>query len=267
MPLADRDTYRTDEARRPGLLARLAPALAFYPPVVWIVWRASRQALRGAFDDARWVTASEGIVRAMEGAGMRVTVEGMDVLRRFEGPAVFVANHMSTLETFVLPCIIQPVKPVTFVVKESLIRYPVFGPVMRSRDPITVGRENPREDLAAVLRGGEERLRRGVSVIVFPQGTRHPEVDPGQFNSLGAKLAARAGVPLVPVALDSRAWGNGKRFKDFGPIDPSLPVHLRFGEPLAPTGRGTENHDDAVRFIVDTVRRWRTEPRRITPGG
>lgn len=258
--LADRDTYHTSPDAKPTLLARLTPALAFYLPVLRIVFRASREASRGVYDGARWAASSLGILCAMEAAGMRLTVEGMGVLRAFDGPAVFVANHMSTLETFVLPCLIHPVKPLTFVVKEDLVRYPIFGHVMRSRDPITVGRANPREDLAAVLQGGEERLRRGVSIVVFPQGTRFAEVAPEQFNSLGAKLAARAGVPLVPVALDSLAWGTGRLLKDFGRIDPTRPVRFRFGEPLPPRGRGAENHEAAVRFIVETVRGWRDEP-------
>lgn len=265
--LADRDTYCTAPDARLTWLARWAPALAFYLPVLRIVFRSSREAGRGVYDGARWTESSVDILRAMESVGMRVTIEGMHVLRAFDGPAVFVANHMSTLETFVLPCLIQPVKPVTFVVKEDLVRYPVFGPIMRSRDPITVGRANPREDLAAVLRGGEERIRRGVSIIVFPQGTRFSEVSAEQFNSLGAKLASRVGVPLVPVALDSAAWGTGRLVKDLGPIDPGRPVRFRFGEPLAPLGKGAENHEAAVRFIVDTVRAWRRPAQDAGNGG
>lgn len=255
--LADRDTYQTPAGAKPSLLARLTPGVVFYLAVARVVFRSSRQASRGVYDAGRWVEASLGIIRAMEGAGMHLTVEGMGVLKSFAGPAVFVANHMSTLETFVLPALIQPVKPVTFVVKENLVRYPVFGPVMRSRDPITVGRANPREDLAAVLQGGEQRLGQGISIIVFPQGTRFPEVASEQFNSLGAKLAARVGVPLVPVALDSTAWGTGRMLKDVGRIDPRRPVRFLFGEPLPPRGKGAENHEAAVRFIVDTVRGWR----------
>jgi 1-acyl-sn-glycerol-3-phosphate acyltransferase len=82
-----------------------------------------------------------------------------------DGPVVFVGNHMSTLETFVLPCVIQPVNRVAFVVKESLLTTPFFGPVMRSRDPVVVGRKNPREDLKTVLEQGAEKIKNGISVI------------------------------------------------------------------------------------------------------
>ncbi|MBE0618728.1 MAG: 1-acyl-sn-glycerol-3-phosphate acyltransferase, partial [Proteobacteria bacterium] len=174
MPLTDHDTYQTASGLKRSLLARLSPwpTLAFYPSVFRIVLNASRLARRGAYGDPEWVQSSLAVLRAMEAVGMRLMVEGVDHVRGLRGPAVFVGNHMSTLETFVLPAIVQPVRPVTFVVKEALLTYPVFGPIMRSRDPIAVGRANPREDLKAVLEGGQARLARGISLIVFPQTTR-----------------------------------------------------------------------------------------------
>lgn len=261
MPLADLDTYQTAPHQPRSLLVRVFPwpELAFYLPVLRIVFRSSRMARRDRFGDDEWVGASLGIIRAMESVGMVLSVEGMEHFRGLTGPVVFVGNHMSTLETFVLPSIIQPVRPVTFVVKESLLTYPVFGPIMRSRNPVAVGRTNPREDLKAVLEGGQERLARGVSLIVFPQTTRTPVFDPGQFNTIGVKLAARAGVPVVPLALKTDAWGNGRRLKDFGRVDPGLPVHFRFGAPIVPEGKGTAAQESTVRFIQEALAEWQRE--------
>ncbi len=258
MALADQDSYQTQSGTGRSLLARLTrwPGLAFYLPVFRIVLRSGRLAVRGAYGDAEWVAASLGIIRAMEGVGMRLRVEGMEHVRGLGGPAVFVGNHMSTMETFVLPAIIQPARPVTFVVKDTLLRYPVFGPVLRSRDPIPVSRENPREDLRAVFEGGQERLTRGVSVIVFPQGLRSPGFDPAQFNTIGVKLAARAAVPVVPLALRTDAWGSGRILKDCGRVDPSLPVHFRFGAPIPPEGRGAGVHQAVIRFIREALAEW-----------
>jgi len=258
MALADQDTYQTPPGHRRALFARLCPwpALAFYPPMMRIVLRASRLARRGLYGHREWVGSSLGIVRVMEAVGMRLTVEGMDHVRALAGPAVFVGNHMSTLETFVLPAILRPLRPVTFVVKQALLTYPVFGSVMRSRDPIAVGRANPREDLKAVLEGGQERLARGVSLVVFPQTTRSVAFDPAQFNTIGAKLAARAGVPVVPMALKTDAWGNGRFLKDFGPVDPARPVRIRFGEPLAAEGKGAGAQEATVRFIRAALEEW-----------
>jgi len=250
MPLAEQPRYETPPARRKSLLARLSPwpELALYAPVLAIVTRSRWQVARGRYDGDHWVASSEAVLRALEGVGVRVTIEGTEHVRGLDGPAVFVGNHMSTLETFVLPAVIHPVRPVTFVVKASLLRYPLFGPILRSRDPIAVGRQNPREDLATVFREGQERLGRGVSVIVFPQTTRS--------TSIGAKLAARAGAPLVPLALRTDAWGNGRRIKDFGPVRPDIPVRFRFGPPIPPDRRGTEAHRACVDFLRETLQGW-----------
>jgi 1-acyl-sn-glycerol-3-phosphate acyltransferase len=180
----------------------------------------------------------------------------MEHLRRLEGPTVFIGNHMSTLETMILPCIIQPVREVTFVVKKSLITMPVFGPVMRSRDPIVVGRVNPREDLRTVLEDGTRKLRAGRSVIVFPQSTRSLVFNPDEFNTLGIKLASRAGVPVVPFALKTDAWGIGRIMKEFGRIDRSKKVRFAFGAPMRIAGRGTEEHEAVVQFIREKLEEW-----------
>jgi 1-acyl-sn-glycerol-3-phosphate acyltransferase len=164
---------------------------------------------------------------------------------------------MSVLETFVLPCLIQPYRDVTFVVKESLISYPFFGPILRSRDPIVVGRVNPREDLKIVLGEGQKRLRHNVSVIIFPQTTRSPIFDTDKFNTLGVKLAKRANVPVVPFALKTDAWGIGRRLKDFGKINPEKPVRIYFGDPMHITGSGKEEHNTITEFISAKINAWR----------
>ena len=189
--------------------------------------------------------------------GVSLEITGLNHLEGLDTACVFIGNHMSVLETFALPGTIRPYMPVTFIVKTSLLTYPVFGHVMRSRDPIAVGRTNPREDLRAVLEGGKERLARGISLIVFPQTTRSPAFDPAEFNTLGVKLAQRAGVPVVPMALLTDAWGTGKRFKDFGKIDPSRAVHLAFGEPMRIEGRGSDEHEAIVSFIQGKLKEWR----------
>lgn len=220
------------------------------------MFRASRRAKRSRYGDDDWIRSSLDTLRALEGTGVRFEITGIDDFKGVEGPCVFIANHMSTLETFVLPAIIAPFKMATFVVKESLVEYPVFRYVMRSRNPITVSRTNPREDLKTVFDGGIERLRKGLSIIIFPQTTRSTLFDPAEFNTIGVKLAKKAGVPVVPVALKTDAWGNGRRLKDFGRIDPSIPVHIAFGKPLWIKDRGNEEHREIIGFITERLKEW-----------
>ena len=248
-------TYHSPQGR-PSLLARRFPSFRFYWSLAGVVWRAGFKAKRGRYDDEEWSSSSHDTLCALERAGVDLEVTGLDHVEGLDTPCIFIGNHMSVLETFVLPGLIRPLMPVTFIVKDSLLTYPVFGHVMRSRNPIAVGRSNPREDLKAVMEGGKERLGNGVSLIIFPQTTRTPAFDPAEFNTLGVKLARRADVPVVPLALVTDAWGTGKRFKDFGKIDPSKAVHLAFGEPMRIEGRGEAEHEAIIEFIQGNLKAW-----------
>ena len=243
--------------RRPGLLAALSPRASLFfgivgGPLPWLMWM-TRQ---GRCDDAAWVYSSLWVLEALESSGFHLEVENLGALRRCSGPCVFVANHMSTLETFVLPGIIRPTRPLTFVVKDSLVKMPCFGPIMRSRDPVVVGRVNPREDLQTVLREGKKRLENGVSIVVFPQSTRSVELEMEHFNSIGVKLARAACVPAIPLALKTDAWGSGGKIKEFGRIRPEMPVRFRFGEAIDIKGNGKKEHLAICDFISRTVRAW-----------
>jgi 1-acyl-sn-glycerol-3-phosphate acyltransferase len=218
-----------------------------------IVLNASRSSKKGAYTNDRWIQSSLNTVKALESVGGRFEIQNLASLRKLESTCVFVSNHMSILETFVLPCLIQPYRDVTFVVKESLLSFPFFKHVMRNRNPVVVGRTNPREDLRTVLQEGQNRLNANISVVIFPQTTRSIDFDPTKFNSLGVKLAKRGKVPVIPVALKTDAWGVGRKFKDFGKIRPAIPVHITFGDPLQIQGSGKEEHKIIVDFISNTL--------------
>jgi len=244
---------------RTSFMARTLTSFTFYTRLVSIVVRGSAQAKHGPYGTPEWCENSFATLRALEAVGVKFEITGTDSFKAVEGPCVFISNHMSTLETFILPTIIAPFKDATFVVKQSLVDYPIFKHIMRSRNPITVGRTNPREDLKAVLEGGAERLKAGMSIILFPQTTRTPVFDPEQFNTIGIKLSKKAGVPVVPIALKTNAWGNGTFLKDYGRIDPSKKVHFAFGKPLWIKDRGTEEHQQIIEFISGKLKEWEAE--------
>jgi 1-acyl-sn-glycerol-3-phosphate acyltransferase len=247
--------YRTKPKPR-SLLGRLSPSLTFYAKFVNIIYQGGRKAKQGLYSDADWCRSSIDIIRALESVGLCFEVSGIQHVEQLNGPCVVISNHMSMLETGVLPVLIQPIRHVTFVVKQSLLDYPVFKYIMRSRDPIAVTRTSPRQDLKTVLEGGVDRLQRGISIVVFPQTTRTASFDPAQFNSIGVKLAQRAQVPVVPLALLSDAWGNGRFFKDFGKIDVSKTVRFAFGKPMQVQGRGTKEHQAIIDYITGMLETW-----------
>lgn len=251
--ISDNDEYITNPA---SLGKRLFPSLYFFPNMLRILLYSNRQAKKGIYDDVRWYDSSIDTLKSLERAGIQFHLEGMDNIRKVECPVVFVSNHMSTLETMILPSIIRPIKPVLYVIKEELGKYPLFGPIALAREPILVGRANPREDLKIVLEEGSKKLQEGKSVIIFPQKTRSIVFDPTLFNSLGNKLAKRNNVPVIPLALITDAWGNGKYIKEAGKIDPSKPVHLAFGQPIYIKGNGAEEHQKIIEFIAGKFKEW-----------
>jgi 1-acyl-sn-glycerol-3-phosphate acyltransferase len=221
-----------------------------------IVLISRKEAIMGRYNNTAWADSSYVIFKLLERIGGQYHISGMEYITETPDPVLFIGNHMSTLETMVLPALIAPHRRVTFVVKESLVSHPLFGDVMRSRDPIVVGRTDPRKDLEAVLEGGMELLSKGVSIIIFPQSTRSIEFKPEDFNSLGVKLAKKAGVKVVPIAVKTDFWGQGKIVKELGPLDCKKPIFIRFGEPFEATGSGKEENQKIIDFIQSSLNEW-----------
>ncbi len=244
------------------------PPLLYYGGTIWRILQDSHSAARGRYSDRVWAHGSFSILRAAESAGARVCAAGLAHIREAARPVVFIANHMSMLETLLLPVLILPFQPVTFVVKQSLLQYPLFGDIMRAVRPIAVNRINPREDFRAVMTGGCRRLAAGRSMIVFPQSTRSREFCPEKFNTLGVKLARRAGAPVIPVALKTDFQGQGRWIRDAGPVHPERRVYFHFGSPLDADLSAPELHRRVIAFISTHLDRWRAAetPRRDDTG-
>ncbi len=254
----DSYSYNTPEAGEKSLFGRIIHCNRLYFTLKYagVVLRTRKEAIKGNYDTKAWADSSFYIFRFIEKAGGIFNISGMENISRDPGPVVFISNHMSTLETMVLPGIIAPHREVTFVVKESLVKHPLFGHVMRSRDPIVVGRTDARKDFETVMTKGMELLSRGTSVIIFPQSTRNVEFKPEEFNSLGVKLAKKAGVNVVPLALKTDFWGQGKIIKELGPLDSNKHIYFRFGEPFGVKGTGKTENQQLIDFIEASLKEW-----------
>ena len=255
-PLTYLDGAYRSPPRRISWLAKFFPGVVFYWKALWIVLRASRQAKKSQYDSNEWAKSSWEVLKALESVGLEFEITGVEHLQNVEGPWLVIGNHKSTLETMVLPCLVQPFHETIFVIKKSLLEYPIFKHVMASRDPVPVTQTDPRNDLKAMLQGGMERLKKGVSLIVFPEGERTPVFESANFNSIGVKLAGRAKVPIIPFALETSAWGLGKIVGDVGKIDPSRKVHFAFGPPIYVEGRGNDEHQQIIDFISEKLQTW-----------
>jgi 1-acyl-sn-glycerol-3-phosphate acyltransferase len=255
----DSFSYKTPWTGEPRFWEKLKHhhRLYFTARYARIVFTTRRDAVRGNYDRKAWADSSFFIFRFIEKSGGRFDITGMENIIRDPGPVVFICNHMSTLETMILPGLIAPHREVTFVVKESLVKHPLFGHVMRSRDPIVVGRTDARKDFEEVMTKGPELISKGTSIVIFPQSTRSLNFNPEEFNSLGVKLARKTGANVVPVALKTDFWGQGKVIKELGPLDSSKIIYFKFGEPFPVTGSGKAENQRVIDFILGCLREWK----------
>jgi 1-acyl-sn-glycerol-3-phosphate acyltransferase len=160
--------------------------------------------------------------------GLNYRVIGLDGLP--ETTAIVLAKHQSAWETIALRGILP--LPQSWVMKQELMRIPIFGAGLRRFQPIPVDRSAGRRAILELVREGLGRLNSGRWVIVFPEGTR---VAPGSRHPYaigGAVLAERSGRPVVPIAHNAGLfWGRRSLRKLPGTIDlvvgPVIPTQGR----------------------------------------
>jgi 1-acyl-sn-glycerol-3-phosphate acyltransferase len=146
-------------------------------------------------------------VVAFEGSGiLRLQVSGLPAPERLAGTVV-VSNHPSWLDAVL---IIASLPPVVCVVKPAIYDNLAFGGVVRAAGYLT-GR-----DPAALLSAGAAALRRGETLLVFPEGTRTVPGRPFRFQRGAAHLACLAGAPVLPlvVACTPPLLAKGNRWYD-----------------------------------------------------
>ena len=139
--------------------------------------------------------------------GLDYEIEGQENIP--EGTGIIFSKHQSTWETMALQLIFPPQ---TFVLKKELMWVPFFGWGLAVMKPIAINRGAGRRAIKQIVVQGIDRLKAGIWIVVFPEGTR---VRPGQhirYKLGGAILAAESGYPVVPVALNSGEYWPKKQF-------------------------------------------------------
>lgn len=129
-------------------------------------------------------------------AGVRVKPEGRENIPG--GTCLFLANHTSAVDPVAILMSI-PAR-VAFLAKQELFRIPFLGAAMRLAGFLAIDRGS-REDAARNADRAIEQLRHGVSMVLYPEGTRSPDGRLGAFKRGGFLIAIRAGVPVVPVTI------------------------------------------------------------------
>lgn len=128
--------------------------------------------------------------------GVEVTTRGLERLEKGK-TYVFVANHQSIYD---IPCLFWNIPfQLRIIAKESLGRFPMLGPHLKRTGHMLVDRSKP--DKAGIFGWAGRLTSNGLSLIVFPEGTRSADGMVGKFKGGSIMLAMQAGLPLVPISV------------------------------------------------------------------
>jgi 1-acyl-sn-glycerol-3-phosphate acyltransferase len=159
------------------------------------------------------------------------------------GPAIYVSNHESALDIWVIFRAVQ--RNLRFVAKHELFRIPIFGWYLSLARFVPVDRKN-RAQAVAALKKGSRIVREGISLVAFPEGTRSVDGRVHAFKKGPFVLAMEAGVPVVPIAIVGTSAVTPKRRVEVHPG----PVRVAIGEAVDP-----RHYADKVALLRDVRRR------------
>ncbi|MDO9167803.1 MAG: lysophospholipid acyltransferase family protein [Methylobacter sp.] len=160
--------------------------------------------------------------------GLTYEVEGLEHIDP-QHPAVILSNHQSAWETLALRYILPPH---SVVIKRELLYFPIWGWSLLTLKSIVINRKNQRASLRALLEQGTRYLNEGLSVLVFPEGTRAGAREVLKFNIGGAMLAHKTGFPVIPVAHNAGDFWPRYSFLKYPGV-----IKLKIGPPIETKGR------------------------------
>ena len=133
-----------------------------------------------------------------------------------KAPYIIISNHQSTWETLAF----QTIFPAhTWVLKRELLWLPIFGWSLALLKPIIINRGDKLKAIKKVIKQGTDRLDKGISIVIFPEGTRQPYKRIGEYQNGGSAIAKKSGYDIVPVYHNAgNLWPKGGFIKKPGVI-------------------------------------------------
>ena len=134
---------------------------------------------------------------ALLATGVKVKVEGLEQIQG-KGPYIFMSNHQGGYDIFAL----QGHLPFDFkwLAKKELFSIPFFGWTITAAGYISIDRKGTRDTVRA-MNEAAQKIRDGMSVVIFPEGSRSPDGSIQPLKKGGFTLAIKSKVPIVPVAV------------------------------------------------------------------
>lgn len=173
--------------------------------------------------------------KSAKGADLEVAAEGLENVPK-DGAFVYCSNHQSIVDILILGSVLPG--DFKWAAKSSLWKIPFLGWHLRLAGHVPVERGKGARTAATVIGRFVEVLKRGKPILVFPEGTRSDDGSMRGFRNGAFHAAVRAGVPVVPVALDGTYRLMKKGAKHTGERNDRV-VRVKVGAPVMaiPSGR------------------------------
>ena len=168
-------------------------------------------------------------------------------------PAVFIFNHRNQADPFIAGRLISD--NFTSVGKKELESNPLMGTIGKVLDAAFIDRDNPKAAVEG-LHKMEELARKGLSVLIAPEGTRLDTVEVGPFKKGPFRIAMAAGIPIVPIVIRNAEVIADRNSSTFNPGSVDVAVF----PPIPIDDWTTENLDERIaevrQLYLDTLRDW-----------
>lgn len=176
--------------------------------------------------------------------GVSFEITGLNNIPKGQ-PLVVACNHQGDWETFYLLTIGLPVST---VLKRELLYIPFFGWALAMLNPIAIDRKRKTNALKQLSQQGCERLNAGISVLIFPEGTRCPPGPLGPCTKGAAMLAHQAGVPILPIVQNSGLLSPPDQW-----LKRPGKVQVRIGEPIRADVPTKQMHAAMVGWMTENL--------------
>ena len=181
--------------------------------------------------DALYVLGRMGVRIGLGAAGIRCRVAGREHIQLGRA-AVYCVNHASNVEPPILYMALAALHPrLRILYKAQIHKLPVLGRAFDMAGFVPIERRSPRRSMQAILQAAAA-VRAGNSFLVFPEGTRSRTGELQPFKPGVFLIAARAGAPLVPVAIQ----GTRAAMRKGSPLVRPVTVSVRIGAPIESAG-------------------------------
>jgi putative phosphoserine phosphatase/1-acylglycerol-3-phosphate O-acyltransferase len=188
----------------------------------------------------------------MTSIGINLNVNGEENLTA-KRPAVFLFNHRNQVDPFIAGRLISD--NFTSVGKKELEKDPLMGTVGRVLDAAFIDRDDPKAAVEG-LRKIEELARKGISVLIAPEGTRLDTTEVGEFKKGPFRIAMAAGIPLVPIVIRNAEVIAERNSSTFNPGTVDVAVF----PPIFVDDWTTENLSERIaevrQLYLDTLKDW-----------